>query len=254
MQANVNPDVQAYLELLDLNAPTKPTLAFLERLHERHLLRVPFENLNIHLGRPIRLDIPSLFEKIVRQKRGGFCYELNHLFHWLLRSLGYDSILISARVRTEQGGFSPEFDHLALIVTLDEPYLVDVGFGNAFRRPLPISGEVREDIGGVYRVRRLESGEYAMQRQSGESWSDAYRFTLVPRSIEEFLDMCRYHQTSPDSHFTRNRICSLATRSGRLTLTDTALKVTENGEQKTHPVTSEEEWSRLLAEHFGIRL
>ena len=66
--------------------------------------------------------------------------------------------------------------------------------------------------------------------------------------------MCRYHQTSPDSHFTRNRICSLATRSGRLTLTDTALKVTENGEQKTHPVTSEEEWSRLLAEHFGIRL
>lgn len=253
MQTNVKPDVQAYLNLLDLAAPPKPTLAFLERLHERHLLRVPFENLNIHLKRPIRLDIPSLFDKIVRQKRGGFCYELNHLFHWLLRSLGYDSILVSARARTDQGGFSPEFDHLALIVTLDEPYLADVGFGNAFRRPLPISGEVREDIGGAYRVRRLSKGEYAMQRQSGESWSDAYRFTLVPRRIEDFMDMCRYHQTSPDSHFTRNRICSRATRTGRITLTDTALKVTEGGEQKTRPVTSEEEWFRLLERHFGIR-
>ncbi len=253
MQTNVKPDVQAYLNLLDLAAPPKPTLAFLERLHERHLLRVPFENLNIHLKRPIRLDIPSLFDKIVRQKRGGFCYELNHLFHWLLRSLGYDSILVSARVRTDQGGFSPEFDHLALIVTLDEPYLADVGFGNAFRRPLPISGEVREDIGGAYRVRRLSKGEYAMQRQSGESWSDAYRFTLVPRRIEDFMDMCRYHQTSPDSHFTRNRICSRATRTGRITLTDTALKVTEGGEQKTRPVTSEEEWFRLLERHFAIR-
>jgi len=253
MQTNVKPDVQAYLNLLDLAAPPKPTLAFLERLHERHLLRVPFENLNIHLKRPIRLDIPSLFDKIVRQKRGGFCYELNHLFHWLLRSLGYDSILVSARVKNERGGFNPEFDHLALIVTLDEPYLVDVGFGNAFRRPLPISGEVREDIGGAYRVRRLSKGEYAMQRQSGESWSDAYRFTLVPRRIEDFMDMCRYHQTSPDSHFTRNRICSRATRTGRITLTDTALKVTEGGEQKTRPVTSEEEWFRLLERHFGIR-
>ncbi|MBO2533475.1 N-hydroxyarylamine O-acetyltransferase [Planifilum fulgidum] len=253
MQTNVKPDVQAYLNLLDLAAPPKPTLAFLERLHERHLLRVPFENLNIHLKRPIRLDIPSLFDKIVRQKRGGFCYELNHLFHWLLRSLGYDSILVSARVKNERGGFNPEFDHLALIVTLDEPYLADVGFGNAFRRPLPISGEVREDIGGAYRVRRLSKGEYAMQRQSGESWSDAYRFTLVPRRIEDFMDMCRYHQTSPDSHFTRNRICSRATRTGRITLTDTALKVTEGGEQKTRPVTSEEEWFRLLERHFGIR-
>jgi N-hydroxyarylamine O-acetyltransferase len=253
MQTNVKPDVQAYLNLLDLAAPPKPTLAFLERLHERHLLRVPFENLNIHLKRPIRLDIPSLFDKIVRQKRGGFCYELNHLFHWLLRSLGYDSILVSARVKNERGGFNPEFDHLALIVTLDEPYLADVGFGNAFRRPLPISGEVREDIGGAYRVRRLSKGEYAMQRQSGESWSDAYRFTLVPRRIEDFMDMCRYHQTSPDSHFTRNRICSRATRTGRITLTDTALKVTEGGEQKTRPVTSEEEWFRLLERHFAIR-
>ncbi len=107
MQTNVKPDVQAYLNLLDLAAPPKPTLAFLERLHERHLLRVPFENLNIHLKRPIRLDIPSLFDKIVRQKRGGFCYELNHLFHWLLRSLGYDSILVSARVKMNGAGSTP---------------------------------------------------------------------------------------------------------------------------------------------------
>lgn len=249
-----NLDFHAYLGLLDLTPPPKPAFAFLEQLHERHLLKVPFENLDIHLGRPIHLDIPSLFEKIVRHKRGGFCYELNHLFHWLLRSLGFDSSLVSARVRNKQGGFHPEFDHLALIVTLDQPYLADVGFGNAFRRPLPLSGEAREEIDGVYRVKHLENGEFAMQRLSDGNWADAYRFTLVPRRIEEFLEMCGYHQTSPDSPFTRNRICSRATHSGRITLTDTALKVTENGEQKTHPVKSEKEWAALLSEHFGIRL
>ncbi len=250
----INLDVQAYLDLLDLPFPQKLTLSFLEQLHERHLLRVPFENLNIHLGRPIHLDIPSLFDKMVRQKRGGFCYELNHLFHWLLETLGYDSTLVSARVRTERGGFSPEFDHLALIVTLDKPYLADVGFGNAFRRPLPLSGEIRKDISGLYRVRRIGPDEFALQKRSGDSWSDSYRFSRVPRRIDEFRDMCHHHQTSPDSHFTRGRICSLATPSGRITLTDTALKITENGEQLTHPVASEEEWSRLLLEHFGIRL
>jgi len=247
-------DVQAYLNLLGIPTSQKPILSFLNKLHERHLLTIPFENLDIHLGRPIRLDIPSLFDKIVRRKRGGFCYELNHLFHALLTALGFDSTLISARVKKAQGGFGPEFDHLALIVRLPEPYLVDVGFGNASRSPLPLSGEPREDISGTYRVKQLENGEFSMQRWVEGNWSDEYLFTLVPRTIEEFQEMCRYHQTSPASPFTRHKICSLATVTGRITLTGTELKVTENGKQEIFPVKSEEEWSRMLAEHFGIRL
>jgi N-hydroxyarylamine O-acetyltransferase len=247
-------DLQAYLNLLGINAPQKPTLSFLNKLHELHLLTVPFENFDIHLGRPVRLDIPVLFDKIVRQKRGGFCYELNHLFHALLTLLGFNSTLISARVKKAEGGFGPEFDHLALIVYLPEPYLADVGFGNSFLHPLPLSGETKEDISGTYRIKRLENGQFSMQKRLDGNWSDEYLFTLVPRTIDEFQDMCRYHQTSPDSHFTRNKICSIATPTGRVTLTGMELKVTENGKQETFPVRSEKEWSRMLAEHFGIRL
>lgn len=96
--------------------------------------------------------------------------------------------------------------------------------------------------------------EFSMQRWVEGNWSDEYLFTLVPRTIEEFQEMCRYHQTSPASPFTRNKICSLATLTGRITLTGTELKVTENGKQEIVPVKSEEEWSRMLAKHFGIRL
>ena len=86
-------------------------------MHRAHLLAVPFENLDIHLGRPISLDQDALFGKIVTRRRGGFCYELNGLFALLLRELGFEVTLLSAGVARADGGFGPEFDHLTLLVS-----------------------------------------------------------------------------------------------------------------------------------------
>src|ERR1700752_350639 len=114
-------DADAYLDRIGLSRPITMTVEGLRQLQYAHLMRVPFENLDIHLGRPIRLDLASLWEKIVIRGRGGFCYELNGLFACLLTSLGFQVSLLSARAAHREGGFGPAFDHLALRVDLDQP-------------------------------------------------------------------------------------------------------------------------------------
>src|SRR5262245_34969656 len=109
-------EIQAYLDRINYHGPREPTAEALRALHRAHMLAVPFENLDIRLGRPIVLGEAALYDKIVRRRRGGFCHELNGLFATLLRELGFDVTMLSARVARVAGGFGPEFDHLTLLV------------------------------------------------------------------------------------------------------------------------------------------
>src|SRR6185436_1278414 len=133
-------NTQAYLERIGYGGPLDPTAETLRALQVAHLQTVPFENLSIHAGQPIVLDVDALFEKVVVRRRGGFCYELNGLFAALLRALGFAVDLLSAEVARADGTFSPDFDHMTLAVLagkgLAERWLVDVGFGDSFREPL----------------------------------------------------------------------------------------------------------------------
>src|SRR6266567_1673652 len=243
-------DLHDYLKRLNYHGSLEPTLLSLQALHEAHLLAVPFENLNIHLGRKILLDEEALWVKIVEQRRGGFCYELNGSFAWLLRTLGFQVELLSAGVANETGGFGPEFDHLTLLVHLEEEWVADVGFGEAFRRPLRLqAGLTQPQDGGSYRLER-EGVAWIYQEWDGV-WKPAYRFTLQPHELSDFAAMCRYHQTSPESHFTQQRVCSLAKRPGRITLSDQCLITTSEGE-RTERLLTDQEYRTVLAEQFGI--
>ena len=132
--------VRDYLDRLGLDAVPDVNHAGLALLHHRHLLSVPFENLDIIAGRPLSLDRADLLDKIVRRGRGGFCYELNGLFAELLAALGFRVERLSARVFNRDTGLAgPPRDHLCLRVWLDErPWLADVGFGRGFREPRPL--------------------------------------------------------------------------------------------------------------------
>ncbi|MGH9576814.1 MAG: arylamine N-acetyltransferase family protein, partial [Terriglobales bacterium] len=132
-------DTSAYLARIGVSTPLSPDPQSLSKLHLAHLMTVPFENLDIHLGREIALDEKLFFDKVVRRRRGGFCYELNGLFAALLRQLGFRVTLLSAQVARAEGGFGPEYDHLTLLVEFPghQPRrLADVGFGDSFREPL----------------------------------------------------------------------------------------------------------------------
>jgi len=245
--------VEDYLERLGCESRREPSPENLRVLQRAHLERVPFENLDIHLGRPIALDLPALFDKIVSRRRGGFCYELNGLFAWLLGELGYRVTLLSGRVM-DGGRLGPEFDHMALLVELEGGWLVDVGFGDSFLEPLALepSREVGqpwstywlEERGGVWRVVRRREGEEVPQ----------YQFTLTPRRPDEFAAMCRHQQTSPDSHFTRQLICSRALPHGRLTLSSGRLILTVHARRYEMPLAERADLGRVLRHRFGIDL
>ena len=255
---------QLYLERIhcmsEVNRGTRaPSLAQLRTVHEAHLLAVPFENLSIHYGQSIILEEAALYDKIVRRRRGGFCYELNGLFAWLLRQLGFTVTLLSARVAQTDGGFSPAFDHMALWVRhLDgADWLADVGFGDSFRQPLRLQPDVEQDgaDGRRYRLRfDANDGSWLMQQCGESGWEAQYRFTLQPHIMADFADRCHFQQTSPDSHFTQKRICSLALPDGRITLSDRRLITTQHGARLERELASEDEYRDVLAEQFGVIL
>jgi len=251
-------NVQKYLHRIGVGKTQKaPGITNLTYLMQQHLQAVPFENIDIHLKRPIELNTESLYRKIVTQNRGGFCYELNGLFIQLLQELGYTVHMISARVYNQgKEQYGPEFDHLALIVELsDDRYLVDVGFGDTFRTPLQIPQDEITDISGRHRlILKYNAGDtFILQQWKEDNWVPEYRFELTYRELAEFEPMCLYHQTSPDSHFTQRMMCTLATENGRITLSDNSLIVTVEGKKKRHQV-SEYEKPEILQKYFAVHV
>lgn len=247
-------DVAAYSARINVSGPLPATLTTLRRLHHAHLLAVPFENLDIHWGRPIVLEEARLFEKIVTGRRGGFCYEQNGLFAAVLRALGFHVDLLEARVAAKTWEQGRPWDHLVLLVTLEQRWLVDVGFGEGFREPLLLDEPgAQERAEGVWRVQHDGcEGVHSSRTRAGD-WQLEYRFRLKPRRLQDFTPGCEHHQRSPDSHFTQQRVCSLATPAGRVTLGDRRLIVTENGERREQDLADEAGFQRLLLERFGIR-
>jgi len=247
-------DTRAYLSRIAYTGPIEPTADTLRQLHCAHLFNVPFENLDISLKRPIVCDQQAFLRKIVGQRRGGFCYELNGAFAVLLGALGFRVTLLSARVPRDDGSVSPEFDHLTLRVEIGEPWLADVGFGDSFLDPLRLIPEIeQEQQNGKFRISQRESS-MRVEKLSDGNWKTEYSFTLQPRELSDFAGMCHYHQTSPRSSFTQKRVCTRATPEGRITLANGKLIVTTNGVHEERSLNGEEEWRAALRQHFEVEL
>jgi N-hydroxyarylamine O-acetyltransferase len=243
--------VDAYLDRIGYEGSKAPTADTLRRLHRAHMMAVPFENLDIHLRVPIVLSVPAFYEKIVARRRGGFCYELNGLFAWLLTELGYRVELLSARVMSA-GRLSPEFDHMLILVACEGRWIADVGFGDSTLTPLRAEPAFEAEGDGYSVVQK--QGAWTMQRRRGEVVEPQYVFTLNPHRLDEFEPRCLYQQTSPESHFTQNTICSLATPGGRVTLSGGRLIVTTGELREERQVSSAETYRSMLKSEFGIEL
>ncbi len=246
-------DLVRYLERIQVAGPIDTDLASLARLQLAHLKAVPFENLDIHYGRPISLGAEEVFEKIVLNKRGGFCYELNSLFCALLSEIGFETKIVSARGVKRDGGLAPEFDHLAIVVSIGGmEYLSDVGFGRFAITPLQIGSGLRVSDGvGEFQIDNHDDSSFIVNRiELGQSEPE-YLFTNTERRLSEFEEMCSFHQQSPDSHFSRNKLISVLTDDGRITLTDTQLKISGPNSSRTEDFEPSE-FEYYLKTHFGI--
>jgi N-hydroxyarylamine O-acetyltransferase len=247
-------DVEAYLRRMEYDGGREPSAATLRALHRQHLFTVPFENLDIPLGAPIVLDVARLFDKIVTRGRGGFCYELNGLFGELLRALGFRVEMLAARVRREDGGFGPEFDHMLLKVSLEEPWLVDVGFGDSFVDPIPFRSGGADQVNGHRYIVLPAGDEWHLLRDDNKGQVPLYAFRDVPHELNAYREMCGFHQTSPESHFTRSWICSRATPDGRVTIANMQLIETRGSERSERQLKSEDELRSCLDDLLGVKL
>ncbi|MCX6048369.1 MAG: arylamine N-acetyltransferase [Chloroflexi bacterium] len=249
--------LQAYLDRIHITHMEPPSLAYLAKLQAHHLLAVPFENFSVMQNEPVVLNDQWLVDKVVVRRRGGFCYELNGAFGWLLRELGFAVSRISARAyHAESDHFSPEFDHMALLVQLDKPYLVDVGFGELARQPMALPDGTTEDVGGRYRILPINPShdEYHLQKWQPDGWCTQYSFTTEAHEFPAYGPMCEYHQNGPNSSFKTQAFCTIATTTGRLTLSPDSLTITTGEHKEKVPITSPAQYSTWLDEHFGMRV
>ena len=246
-------NVDTYLRRIAYTGSREPSSETLSAIHHQHLLNVPFENLDISLGRPLSLSLPELYQKIVIQRRGGFCYELNGMFAWLLEQLGFSLQRLGARV-FGGGGLGPELDHMLLLVDVGEELIADVGFGDSFREPLRVSPDVQTQAGVSYRLREQSTQWTLQQRKTELDWSDQYLFSRRPHELEDFVPMCHFQQTSADSIFTQKTVCSMASRDGRVTISNDRLIVSEAGERSERRIQTSDELLALLHSRFGISL
>ncbi|NNE68426.1 MAG: arylamine N-acetyltransferase [Pyrinomonadaceae bacterium] len=240
-----------FLDRIKYNGRIEPDFESLEALHLAHMYTVPFENLDIRMGIPIELGFEEFYSKIVDANRGGFCYELNGLFGWLLTKIGFEVEMLSARVYGQDGAPGPDFDHMLLHV--NKEFIADVGFGDSFTRPLKFREGDQEQESGVYRL--VSTGNtWQMERNSGEGFKPQYLFTETPRALNEYEEMCIHQQTSPKSTFTQKVVCSLATPNGRITYANGRTISTVEGEKSEAKVEGIKELATLLENTFGIKL
>ena len=248
-----------YLQRINYTTPVNPDTSTLYGLHLAHMFAVPFENLDIGLKRKIHITEQATYEKIVLNNRGGFCYELNGLFAWLLIQIGFNVTYLNARVYNRTGNLGSDFDHLTLLVQIPgqtERWLADVGFGDSFTEPLRFD-EQGEQVQGLraYRLEQTPDGYVVWQKSYASEWERQYIFDLQPHHFpEEYLSGCEYHQTSPKSSFTHKSIISIATKDGRISLENDQLIITRNGIRTELPVNSKNEYCALLNQHFGVTL
>lgn len=248
-------DIGAYLERVACASAGPASLETLRRLQRAHLLTVPFENLDIHLGHRIRLDEAGLFDKIVTRRRGGFCFELNGLFTALLQELGFRASLLNSRIPETHNGWQGEFDHPIVMVELPEPWIVDVGFGDSYRTPLRL--DETGDQQGLHSLYRLEpdgNGTWKFLEFEKGAWEFYYEFTLEPVKLSDFRASCDHYESSPKSSFTQKTLCTRATADGHITLSQDRLTIFRGEEKEERWLASGAEIASALREHFGITL
>lgn len=249
-------ELSRYFERINYTGDTDPTLKNLSAIHRAHLMSIPFENLNIHIPRPIILDEAQLFAKFIDENRGGFCYEQNGLFYAVLKQLAYEVYRLEANVRGSDGTYSPAMTHMCLLVIIDNVrYLADVGFGASFIEAIEIDNpEIQVQDTGQFKI--VHDGDtlyYHSQTIGQEEMNIGYRFWLTPHELHDYVDACHYTQTSAKSHFTQKRVCSCWSEEGRITVTDSKFILTTwEGNRTETAISDEEHFHQLLEEHFGI--
>jgi N-hydroxyarylamine O-acetyltransferase len=222
-------------------------------LHEHHVYSVPFENLDIHYKKIFDLNPDRVYKKVVGDFRGGFCYELNLIFSRLLIDIGFTARIISCRIFNDSGEPGPEYDHMAIHVKTDREYLVDVGFGDLFVRPLEIRTGIQYDGRNHFKIEMVQEKTHLLSMSAdGINFQKKYIFSLEEVYPESFASSCLDKQTNPNSYFVKNTVCTLPTKTGRTTIFNNKFIQKENNAKTETLITDDLTLRELLINNFKI--
>ena len=195
-------NIEPYLERIRYAPPVRPDLETLQGLVQAHLQHVPFENLDQHLAVPVSNQLDDMYQKIVARRRGGWCFELNGLFAWLLGEIGFKVTRLAGRVGANQPAPPQTADHMLLLVECAGFQMVDVGFGGGQAKPIALSTADHKQSPYSISLCKNPDDTYYYREQVGNHGS-GFRFDLEPRNLSDFDAMSSQLQTEPDSAFLR---------------------------------------------------
>ena len=235
-------DLQAYLTRIGFAGTPTADLATLRQLHVAHLGRIPFENLDVRLGRPVSLDVAALQAKMVDSRRGGYCFEQNSLFAAALRSLGFEAETLEARVRPPGATAPTPRTHMLLKITIDSrAWLADVGFGgDGPLLPVPLDGEPSEQPDGLYRVDQDLDGIRVLRLLRDGASRDLYAFGPTPALPVDFEVANHFTSTHPRSPFVRTLTVQRSTVEERHILRGRSYTVRKAGVETAREVPDTE--------------
>ena len=241
-----------YLDRIGIKGELHPDLETLKNIQKQHLINIPFENIDIFINRSLDLNTDRLFAKIVEEKRGGICYELNGLLLKLLKEIGYDVKYISGRIRDE----GTDLDHILLLININnEKYIVDVGFKDNYLYPIKLIQDlVQENYDNNYKIKKIDKDKYQLIKIIDSNESILYTFTTEEKDLSYFNARCKYFETTPNTYFTSNPFSAIETEDGKIFITDKKLRITKNNKSEIKEIKSEEEFYFYLEKLFKIKL
>jgi N-hydroxyarylamine O-acetyltransferase len=248
-------NLDAYFARTGYTGSRAPTLETLHGLVRAHVQTIPFENIDVLLGVPISLELEAIEQKLVRDRRGGYCFEQNTLLLEVLTALGYNVRPLSGRVRyTRPRDYTPARTHLLVRVELEESWLADVGVGSMS----PTSALRLVDHGEQatpHEPRRLlrENDRVYHQVRLGDDWHDVAELTLEEMPVIDRIVANWYTSTHPQSHFKSRLTVARATPTGRIAILNDELSIRDStGHAEKQRIESPAHLLEILDEHFGI--
>lgn len=249
-------NMDTYLQRINYEGTTELTLETLFQLHKLHVFNIPFENLDVLQQKSILLDRDSLYRKIVLDNRGGYCFEMNGLFSYILEDLGFEAINLLARVYIDSNNFGSRTHQVLLVVLNNQRWLVDVGFGGGgLIEPILLEeGAVSQQFFETFRLLKDPNIGFVLQRKFGTEFRNVYAFTLDSCIPADYVMSNYFTSTFPGGFFTETRIITKPTTEGRVTLVDKILKISSGNQISEKTLTSDSEYHEVLKEFFGLNM
>lgn len=245
--------VAAYCARIGFDGEARPDLATLKALHRLHLQAIPWENLDVQLGRPVGRDPRAAFAKLVGARRGGWCFEMNGLFGWILEAIGFRVTRLAGAVMREQVGDEMIGNHLVLIVELDRPWIADVGLGNGLIEPVPLAeGPIVQGFKAMA-LERIADGWWRFRNAPGMA-PPSFDFSLEVRDEALLEDRCRWLQSDPTSPFVINAVLQRHFPDRVESLAGTIHTVFTDEGAKPRTIADGADYAATLRERFGLDL